>query len=271
MGIAYDPKGKQAIVWSQFDHAVSFIALPTGSVEDRIVAERDRVVRLNIARPASLEAPGELEVGRALFHSTGNAHLSREGLACASCHPDGRDDGLTWATSDGPRQTLMLADRLEGTAPYAWSGTSARVNEHLEHTLQRLGGSGLPPRELEAIADYCTSMKMFVGTRAPQALVARGKEIFASRAAGCASCHSPQDGAFTDHKKHDIGSRTLTDGEASFDTPSLRFVSGTAPYFHDGRYASLRELLVATDGMMGKTSQLSPQDLDALEAYLKTL
>ena len=56
-----------------------------------------------------------------------------------------------------------------------------------------------------------------------------------------------------------------------FDTPSLALVAGTAPYFHDGRYRSLRALLLDCDGKMGSTSGLSPADLDALEVYLGTL
>ena len=32
-----------------------------------------------------------------------------------------------------------------------------------------------------------------------------------------------------------------------FDTPSLQFVGGTAPYFHDGRYPTLIDLLDAND------------------------
>jgi cytochrome c peroxidase len=76
---------------------------------------------------------------------------------------------------------------------------------------------------------------------------------------------------FTDRKKHDIGSRTTADEGALFDTPSLRLVGGSAPYFHDGRYATLHQLLVEADGKMGHTSQLAPADLDALEAYLRTL
>ena len=41
--------------------------------------------------------------GRALFRVTDDGRLSRDGRACASCHPDGRDDALTWSTPDGPR------------------------------------------------------------------------------------------------------------------------------------------------------------------------
>jgi cytochrome c peroxidase len=269
--VAYDAKNKQAVVWSQYDHAVSFVALPTGSLDERIVAENDRVAKLTLARPAVLEKGGEVELGRALYHATGDHRISREGLACASCHPDGRDDGLTWATIEGPRNAPMLAGRLEGTAPFAWGGTSERVSEHLEHTVQRLGGMGLSKREMEALAAYCLSMKTYQPKAENAAKVARGKEVFASAETKCASCHTTQGTLFTDKAKHDVGTQTLTDTAGTFDTPSLKFVGGTAPYFHDGRYKSLHELLVAKDNTMGHTGQLSATDIDALEAYLKTL
>lgn len=46
---------------------------------------------------------------------------------------------------------------------------------------------------------------------------------------------------------------------------------GTAPYFHDGRYATLGELLRETKGKMGWGADLGDDDLAALEAYLLTL
>jgi len=269
--VAYDAKRKQAIVWSQYDHAMSFVALPSGSLDERVVAQSDRVTKLTLARPAIVEKGGEVELGRALYHATGDHRISREGFACASCHPDGRDDGLTWATQDGPRNAPMLAGRLDGTAPFAWSGTSERVSEHLQHTVQRLGGSGLSKREMEALAAYCLSMKTYSAGVLDAAKVARGKAVFESAETKCSTCHAAEGNLFTDKKKHDVGSHTLTDTELTFDTPSLRFVGGTAPYFHDGRYKSLHDLLVAKDNAMGRTAHLSPSDVDALEAYLKTL
>jgi cytochrome c peroxidase len=102
------------------------------------------------------------------------------------------------------------------------------------------------------------------------ATLARGSIVFHSSDAGCATCHG-QAGHVPDGKRHDVASRAPADTEASFDTPSLRFVGGTAPYFHDGRYASLAELLVQSDGKMGHTAHLSTADLTALEAYLRSL
>ena len=46
---------------------------------------------------------------------------------------------------------------------------------------------------------------------------------------------------------------------------------GAGPWFHDGRYATLKDLLKSSDGKMGKTKHLSEADLDALEAYLRSI
>ena len=75
----------------------------------------------------------------------------------------------------------------------------------------------------------------------------------------------------TDNKLHDVQSRDHADKKADFNTPSLKFVGGHAPYFHDGRYDTLHDLLVKSDGAMGHTKQLKPGELDALEAYMRSL
>ncbi len=209
--------------------------------------------------------------GRALFHAVGDSRVSSDGRACASCHPDGRDDGLVWSSPDGPRQTPMLAGRLVHTAPYGWTGSRDTIAGHMHDTMSRLHGKGLPDSDVDAIAAYITTLKTpTVSPHAADADVARGREIVLAEDTHCVQCHIP-DGTFTDGQRHDVGSATVADRARAFDTPSLRFVGGTAPYFHDGRYATFRELFAATDGKMGNTKQLSDRDLGALEAYLKTL
>ena len=74
-----------------------------------------------------------------------------------------------------------------------------------------------------------------------------------------------------DGETHDVGSRTPADRALVLGTPSLRFVGRTAPYLHDGRYATLEELLVRVDGTMGHTTHLSAGDRAALARYLETL
>jgi len=99
--------------------------------------------------------------------------------------------------------------------------------------------------------------------------VARGRRLFDTDRAGCAFCHSGAMG--TDRLKHDVHSRARADEGGTFDTPSLRFVARTAPYFHDGRFATLEELLRGSDGTMGRTRQLSDAEFADLAAYLKSL
>lgn len=53
--------------------------------------------------------------------------------------------------------------------------------------------------------------------------------------------------------------------------PSLRYVAGTAPYMHDGRYATLEAVLDGTEGRMGHTSHLSREHRAALLAFLRSL
>ncbi|MCA9570544.1 MAG: hypothetical protein KC656_22035, partial [Myxococcales bacterium] len=61
-------------------------------------------------------------------------------------------------------------------------------------------------------------------------------------------------------------------GLESVNTPSLRGVVATGPYLHDGSADTLRDVLeLSRTGAMGDTSMLSAAEMDALEAYLKSL
>ena len=273
IGVAVDPAGSRAVVWSQFDREVAVIDLAASK------SSAASLVRIPVNRKAKSKVTPQIAWGRELFHKTDDNRISSDGRACASCHPDGREDALTWSTPEGPRQTIMLAGRIEGSAPYGWFGNHADLKTHIRTTFQRLGGAGLPDHdgrydEFDALVAYLGAMPAPAheseDLSADKAeLVARGKKLFFAETQGCASCHVG--GAGTDSDKHDIGSAGPADPKPEFDTPSLRFVSGTAPYFHDGRFSSLDELLAASDSKMGHTMQLSRRDVTALKAYLETL
>ncbi len=263
-GVAVDDVGRRAVVWSQFDQAVSVISLDE---------EAKRPTMLALSRKAKDARDGDFALGRKLFHTAGDTRIAADGRSCASCHPDGRDDSLTWATPEGPRNTPMLAGRLGETGPFGWNGVSDTVGSHLHHTLQRLRGRGLEKHEVAALETFVGGMRaptVHVPTAGPEgSRIARGKALFESAETACASCHTG--GGSVDGSSHDVQSKAKADTELKFDTPSLRFVGGTAPYFHDGRYRTLRELLVGSDGKMGHVGHLSAVDVDALEAYLRTL
>jgi cytochrome c peroxidase len=210
----------------------------------------------------------KVDRGRRLFHTSRDARLSRD-RACASCHPEGRDDGLVWTSPDGPRQTPTLAGRLEGTAPYGWFGESTTVKEHLRKTFSRIGGTGLDgpesAEELDALVAYIAQIPPPPAAPTADARAAeRGKKAFV---AYCNDCH--KDGG-TDGESHDVGTGVASERRQAFDTPTLRGVRGTAPYFHDGRQATLEELLSARNQRMF-SGVLSEADRHDLIAYLETL
>jgi DNA-binding beta-propeller fold protein YncE/mono/diheme cytochrome c family protein len=266
-GIAVDAARRQAFVFSQFDRTLSTLDLGGDAfTEDKLPVQKTALAPL----PRELAVPTQLTIGRMLFHASGDPRIARDSRACASCHPDGRDDAITWATPDGPRRSIMLAGRVGSTAPYSWRGNAATIATHLDSTFQRLRGSGLRPSELDALVTYVSSLPA-PPARAivDQAVVARGREIFHSSSAACSSCHSGP--SFTDGEKHDVSSKREIDAVKAFNTPSLLLVGGAGPWFHDGRYATLAELLRDSDGKMGHTKHLSAGDLEALERYLETL
>ena len=275
-GIALESAKNRAVVWSQFDRAVDVIDLGNSELHDDKGGPGPATVRVVMAPNATHKLSPALALGRLLFHSVGDGRVARDGRACASCHPDGRDDSLVWATPEGPRRSIMLAGRLEGTAPYSWSGREADLRAHLTTTFDRLNGSGggLKSLELEALLVYVESL----APPSPSSRgsgndrdvkVQQGAAFFASPSVGCAGCHS---GALaTDNRRHDVGSKTDADRSGEFNTPSLHLVSGAGPYFHDGRYKTLHEVLIQPGDKMGHTSQLSEREIDALEAYVSTL
>jgi DNA-binding beta-propeller fold protein YncE/mono/diheme cytochrome c family protein len=276
-GIAVDPSKDRAVVWAQFERVLNVINLGGPELVDDKGPNRPAPPDRVAASPLTHSLPTSIALGRVLFHMVGDDRISHDGRACASCHPDGRDDALTWSTPNGPRRSIMLAGRVADTAPFSWSGSESTLKEHMGITFSRLkGNGGLRSMELDALADFVQTLApppaqsgTEVLTDAQKQKIAHGSEIFHSQAAGCSGCHTGD--AATDNQHHDVQSKTQADRSGNFNTPSLRFVSGGGPYFHDGRYKTLHELLTDSDRKMGHTAQLSGDDLEALEAYLRTL
>jgi hypothetical protein len=272
-GIAIDGDKDRAVVWSQFERVLNVLPLGGPSLVDEKGPDKPPAVRRIAMTEPTHALPLSMALGRVLFHMAGDDRISHDGRACASCHPDGRDDSLTWATPNGPRRSIMLAGRVADTAPFSWSGTEQTLKEHIGITFSRLKGSGdLRSIELDALADYIRTLTPPPPLPARPELaakIARGSEIFHSQAAGCSGCHAGSNG--TDNDRHDVQSKAGSDRSGTFNTPSLRFVGSGGPYFHDGRYKTLRQLLTDGDRKMGHTAQLTNDDLEALEAYLRTL
>ena len=248
-----------AVVWSQISHDFSVVSLDSGAVERRAAAGDP--------------LPPEVAAGRRLFFSELDRRISRDGRSCSGCHPDGRDDGVVWKLGAGPRQTPTLVGRLD-RGPYGWLGKHPQLEGNMAETIGRLGGTGLPDADLRRLAAFLRQGLVRPARPENQAsnepLAVRGRALFTSADVGCSGCHRLETEA-SDRALHAVGSRSASDSTDVFRTPPLLFVGATAPYFHDGRYASLEQLLTDNFDRMGQTTQLSPDDVKALAAFLRTL
>jgi cytochrome c peroxidase len=61
------------------------------------------------------------------------------------------------------------------------------------------------------------------------------------------------------------------DPNRAYKVPSLLFVGGTAPYYHDGSFETLEDLIDKNLDRMGRTSHLTADERAALVAFLKRL
>jgi hypothetical protein len=269
MGLAVDAKGENLYVWSQ--HARSLVKLDLGKKrrDDDTIKDKDAPAASFADVPARGPwSDARVLRGRSLFFACNDERLTADRRPCASCHPDGRDDGLTWSTPDGPRQTMFLAGRLDRATSFGWHGTHTSFEEHVKLTVKNLKGTGLPDEDIEALRAYARAMSPPSRRAPPNA--DRGKQIFFSSETRCSTCHA-ESTAFGGKEPQDVASGTPFDTTKKFQVPSLKYVGGSAPYFHDGRYKTLEELIKASDGKMGHTGHLAESDVSDLAAFLRTL
>ncbi len=247
-GVALSPDERVAYVNNTLSGSVSVIDVDANRVADTIDV-------------TTIPLPANVLNGKRLFHTSNRTTLAKDRwISCATCHFDGGMDGRTWFFRDGPRNTPALFG-VDGTLPLHWSGDLDELQD-VENTIRVIqAGTGLadgpsncepacnlaPPnagrsQDLDDLAAFMRALPSPLLTpQVDAAAVARGAALFAG--GDCASCHPPP--LYTDRAKHDVG----TGGGAgerkgsSFDTPSLRGLADTAPYFHDGSAPTLGDVL----------------------------
>ncbi len=210
------------------------------------------VDRIDLTPPGGEPADPEVLEGERWFHRSNDNRLNSGGyIACASCHPDGEHDGLTWDFTDrgeGLRNTLPLVGRAGVEhGPLHWSANFDEPQD-FEHDIRGpQAGQGLmddadfaatdhplgAPKaglsvELDALAAYVSSLSEVPrspfraddGAMTDAAL--RGQALFEDPARRCITCHpapSYTDSAFLDDGKggrepnlHDVGTLDTTSG-----------------------------------------------------------
>jgi cytochrome c peroxidase len=229
---------------------------------------------------------------------------------------------LAWAPGffwDGRAKTLREQVLMPINDKHEMNETMVRVVEKLSHDKDSVAlfskAFGSPEINADSIAKALEQYLLTLisqDSRFDQAVrklaelseqEKRGLQLFVTEhdpkrglmGADCFHCHGGT--LFTDHQYRDNGlsltpedvGRMIVTKEATdrgkFKTPSLRNIAVTAPYMHDGRFATLEEVVAHYSGPMARRDtldpnlakhpnagiQLSAADQQDLIAFLKTL
>ena len=255
-------------------------------------------------------------LGRKLFF---DKRLSADRtLSCATCHDpkrafsDGRPVAIGIAGAKGTRNSPALINRGYGAA-FFWDGRAPTLELQVLQPILNPNELGLTEEELErrmgverddvvaALASYVRTIRSgdsrfdrysYGQATALNTLEKKGLDLFRGRAR-CSSCHIGP--SFTDERFHNTGvawrdgrladeGRHSVSGEepdrGAFKTPTLREISRTAPYMHDGSLSTLADVLdFYSDGGRNNPTldpeirplNLSAEEKRAILAFLLTL
>ena len=208
-----------------------------------------------------LSATSRDDTGHDIFHAVAGAPI-----ACASCHPEGGDDGHVWILDGNARRTPSLRGTVAGTAPYHWPGDEPSFTVLANDVYTgRMGGQMLT-------SDQTTALMSWVQTIAPppapswvdSSAASRGKVIFDGASAACSTCHSGP------KLTNNLTVSVSTCG--AFQVPPLVGVGWRAPLMHNGCAATFADRFgkCATSGH-GSLQGLTAANISDLTAYLDSL
>jgi len=248
------------------------------------IVQLDHIGQSSHFIPLNHTGPDLVRKGEMLFNS--GKICFENWQSCASCHPEGRMDGLNWdLLNDGignPKNTHTLLYSHETPAVMS-TGVRAKAEVAVRAGIKYILFSEVREEEALAIDAFLKNMRplpspyLIGGELSGPA--EKGKLIF--QKANCSQCHHGP--CLTDQKLHDVGTTSKYDlqlnekdqivPQKEYDTPSLVELYRTAPYLHDGRYCTLEELLnECSHGHIRETlDKLSDQEIAQFITYLKSL
>jgi YVTN family beta-propeller protein len=276
-GITVAPDGRTAWVANTLDDSLSVIDVARDAV----------VARVDLGGPKQRT---HIRWGEQLFHSA-NVTFQRQ-FACATCHPDGHVDGLTYdIEADGIGVSPVDNRTLRGiydTDPFKWEGTNATLARQCGARLAIFFTRIAPfdPEQLRAVNDYTVTIPRPPNRHRPLGAPLteaqrRGKVLFERGRTNdgreipnegrCLFCHFPP--YFTDRQQRDVGTKQALDRQGKFDVPHLNNIYDSAPYLHNGMANTLEEIWTVHNpyDTHGYTNDMTKDQLNDLIEYLKTL
>ncbi len=256
--------GNQAWVTEYFSDSIARVDLESAKRNGTLS------IPLQETKPITTVRKGEM-----FFHDAGLCFQHWQ--SCASCHPgEARVDGLNWdLLNDGignPKssKSMLLAHQ---TPPAMISGVRGSAEAAVRAGIRGIQFAVRPEEDAVAIDEYLKLLKPVPSPYRVEgqlsARAKRGQVLF--QKAGCAVCHPEP--LFTNLKEYNVGTGKEREVHTEFDTPTLVEVWRTGPYLHDGRAATIREMLTSfnREDKHGKTSGLSAEEIEDLAEYVLSL
>jgi len=223
----------------------------------------------------------DIELGQEIFEDKSLYKTDAEGnsLACVTCHPSGNmnnaivaDISETGLTRKWNTPSLW---NVAHTAPYLWGGEQEDLKGLTKFLMEKFmnANADITDKKVNAVVAYMSSIpsplspfKNTDGSFTNAQL--RGKVLFEGRG-NCVSCHGGT--YFTDNKKWFVNAEA-----DSINTPSLLGMWDTAPYWHNGKMATIKDVLnkhkwIVGDTPFKVTPPFSDEEKNDLEAYLNAL
>lgn len=254
----------------------------------------------------------KIKLGRSLFFDT---RLSRDRTtSCATCHDpklafsDAQKVSVGIEKRTGTRRAPRIVNRVYGTS-FFWDGRASSLEDQVTKPIfdpnemdmkveEAAARVGLDPAVMrDALASYVRTIlsgdspydRYLQGDSTALTKQQKlGLQIFNGKG-GCASCHVGPN--LTDERFHNTGigwpadtGRAAVTGKpehrGSFKTPTLREVSRTPPFMHDGSLATLEDVVDFYNKGGNRNPNIDPDiaelrltddEKTALVAFLKAL
>ena len=134
------------------------------------------------ARRSALASDSRADTGHFIFHVNAGG-----GLACASCHPEGGEDGRVWNfVCTGARRTQSIRGGISDTAPFHWDGSELDFSRLMDDVFSgRMAGPQLGTDQKTALQGWIDTIPAMPATAGlDAAAVARGKAVFTDPRSG---------------------------------------------------------------------------------------
>jgi len=264
LAVAFIPGTSQAVVANYLRDALQIVDVRTGRV--------GRTIALG-----GPDHPSPARQGEALFYDARRSH--NQWFSCHTCHVDGHTCGLSFDTlNDDSYGNPKLTPSLHGvarTAPWTWHGWQKDLGAAVEKSYtQTMFGPKPTADEVRAVVAFLGALDRppnpyRLADNMLSVEAKRGQALFEGTAK-CARCHTGPE--YTSEHNYDVHLEADGSPYRRWNPPSLRGVWQRGPYLHDGRAATLEELLHgphAPEKLGGQA--LTPAQRQDLIAFIQSL